>query len=157
MNGIAMSLHLGRPRRRLGRSGTTLVELVVVTAVIGLLCLIAAPRATALLDSAHVRGAAVELSAAFGTARELAVLRGGLTAVTLDSTDATVVVRAGADTTHVRRLHALYGVTLRATRDSMAYAATGLGHGASNLRVVLARGAASETVTVSRLGRVRRQ
>jgi hypothetical protein len=37
----------------------------------------------------------------------------------------------------------------------MAFGASGLGYGAANLRVVVRRGAASETVYVSRLGRVR--
>jgi hypothetical protein len=46
-------------------------------------------------------------------------------------------------------------VRLAATRDSMAYLPLGLGYGAANLRAVLTRGRASDTVFVSRLGRVR--
>jgi len=38
----------------------------------------------------------------------------------------------------------------------MAYAASGLGYGASNLRVIVRRGASADTITVSRLGRVKR-
>jgi type II secretory pathway pseudopilin PulG len=153
-----MPRHRFAPTRssRLPAAGTTLVELVVVVTVLALLAMLSAPRLRGLLDSARARGAATELSAAFGTARELAVLRGGLTAVTIDTIDTAVVVHAGSDSTHVRRLGAVFGVVLRATRDSMAYAATGLGYGASNLRVIVERGAARETVTVSRLGRVRR-
>jgi hypothetical protein len=67
-----------------------------------------------------------------------------------------VTVRAGADTILRRRLGAVHGVTLSATRDSMAYAPSGMGYGAGNLRLVLRRRAAAETVFVSRLGRVRR-
>jgi hypothetical protein len=66
-----------------------------------------------------------------------------------------VVVHAGADT--LRRLHlrARHGVRLSASRDTMAYAPPGVGHGAANLRVILTRGRAADTVVVSRLGRVR--
>jgi type II secretory pathway pseudopilin PulG len=145
------------PAHPRARAGATLLELVVALALLALLTAIVAPRLGALLDAARVRGAAAELSAAFGAARELALLRGGLTAVTIDSVAGTVSVHDGADSTHVRRLHALFGVRLHPSRDSLAYAANGLGHGAANLRVVVARGAARETVTVSRLGRVRRR
>jgi hypothetical protein len=37
----------------------------------------------------------------------------------------------------------------------MTYTAAGLGYGGANLRVVLSRGSAAETVLVSREGRVR--
>jgi hypothetical protein len=38
----------------------------------------------------------------------------------------------------------------------MAYSASGLGFGAANMRVIVSRGASADTITVSRLGRVRR-
>ena len=68
-------------------------------------------------------------------------------------------VRAAATETVTishRRLGSSHGVSLSSSRDSMAYAPNGLGHGASNLTVVLRRGSAAETLFVSRLGRVRR-
>lgn len=76
-------------------------------------------------------------------------------AVRLDSAAGTAVVHAADDTLRRLPLAAQYGVRLTATRDSMTYAPPGLGVGAANLRVTLTRGAAAETVTVSRLGRVR--
>jgi hypothetical protein len=54
-----------------------------------------------------------------------------------------------------RDLRSVFGVRLSASRDSMAYDARGLGLGAANLSLVIRRGAAAETVFVSRLGRVR--
>jgi hypothetical protein len=38
----------------------------------------------------------------------------------------------------------------------VAYSATGLGFGASNASLVVSRGAAADTVSISRTGRVRR-
>jgi hypothetical protein len=83
------------------------------------------------------------------------VLRGTRTAVRLDADRASVPVHAGADTALRRPLAAAHGVTLATTRDSAAYAPSGLGFGASNLSAVLRRGGVAETVVVSRLGRVR--
>jgi hypothetical protein len=66
-----------------------------------------------------------------------------------------LAVRVAAETAFVSDLRALYGVRLAASRDSLAYAADGLGWGAANARLVVRRGMSAETVTVSRLGRVR--
>jgi hypothetical protein len=38
----------------------------------------------------------------------------------------------------------------------MSYTALGIGFGAANLRVIVSRGASADTITVSRLGRVKR-
>ena len=60
------------------------------------------------------------------------------------------------DKDHLAFWERAHGVTLSATRDSMAYAPNGLGYGASNLSIIVRRGAVTDTVVVSRLGRVRR-
>jgi hypothetical protein len=83
------------------------------------------------------------------------VLRAERAAVRLDTVRTAVAVHVRGDSALGRPLGTLYGVRLSTTRDSMAYGGTGLGHGAANLRVVVRRHAAAETVWVSRLGRVR--
>jgi type IV fimbrial biogenesis protein FimT len=138
-----------------GRTGATLVELLLTLALLALLFGIALPALTATLDAEGARGAAVEVVAAFATARGRAIVRGAPVAVLLDSARRTVVVRDGGDTVLCRDLGDAHGVSVSASRDSMAFGASGLGYGAANLRVVVRRGAASETVYVSRLGRVR--
>jgi hypothetical protein len=82
--------------------------------------------------------------------------RASRTAITIDTAAASLVVRSFTDTISTRRLGSSHGVSLAASRDSMAYAPNGLGYGASNLTLILRRGTAAETVVVSRLGRVRR-
>ena len=138
------------------RRGTTLPELLVVLTVIGVLGAVGVVRVSALRNRLSVRAAAAETVGTFALARRWSVSRATRTALTIDTAGAAVVVRSYNDTIAHRRLGASHGVTLWATRDSMAYAPNGLGYGASNLSLVIRRGTAAETVVVSRLGRVRR-
>ena len=48
------------------------------------------------------------------------------------------------------------GVTLVATRPILRIGPTGLGFGAANTKILLSRGEASESLTTSRLGRLKR-
>jgi prepilin-type N-terminal cleavage/methylation domain-containing protein len=141
------------PRAR--RRGVTLPELAIALTMLGLLAAFAWRATAPLLDAARVRTARDALRGAFGTARALAVLRAERAAVRIDAPRGVVLVHLGADTVLRRPLGALYGVRLEATRESTAYAPSGLGWGGANLRVLVRRGAAAETVVVSRLGRVR--
>jgi prepilin-type N-terminal cleavage/methylation domain-containing protein len=138
------------------RRGTTLPELMVVLTVVGVLATIGVIRVAALRDRVSVRAAVTEAVATFAQARRWSVSRASRTAVTIDTAAAALVVRSYGDTVAYRDLGASHGVTMSATRDSMAYAPNGLGYGASNLTIVLRRGAAADTIIVSRLGRVRR-
>lgn len=140
---------------RHGVGGTTLPELLVVVTIIGVLATVALARTSVLHDRMSVRAAATETVATFALARRWSLSRAARTAVTIDTARARLVVRSYADTIATRRLGDSHGVTLTASRDSMAYTPNGLGYGASNLTLVLRRGAAAETVVVSRLGRVR--
>lgn len=141
--------------RRHPRAGASLVEMLAALTVAALLLAAGVRAVASVADGAAAHAAGAELRSAFARARALAVLRAARTAVRLDSTAGTATVHAGTDTVHRLLLRARYGVRLTATRDSMAYAPPGLGYGAANLRVVLTRGRASDTITVSRLGRVR--
>lgn len=141
---------------RCGASGTTLPELLVAVTIIGVLATVALTRTAGMRDRLSVRAAATETVATFAVARRWSLSRAARAAVTIDTAHATLVVRSYMDTIATRKLGDSHGVTLTASRDSMAYAPNGLGYGASNLTMVLRRGAAAETVIVSRLGRVRR-
>jgi type II secretory pathway pseudopilin PulG len=141
----------GRPT-----AGSSLVELVVVVALIGLLVGIAVPRLRAATDRAAVRAAEQDASTFFGYARRLAVTRRTSVAVLLDTTRGLLVAHSRGETLATRPLGPRYGVRLRATRDSMAFDARGLGFGAANLSMVVERGGNVETLFVSRLGRIRR-
>ena len=136
-------------------SGLTLAEVLTALALLAVLAAVGARAVAAAADGAAARAAGAELRSLFAQARALAVRRAARAAVRLDTAGAWAAVHAGPDTVVRVPLGARYGVRLSATRDSMAYTALGLGFGAANLRAVLARGRARDTVTVSRLGRVR--
>lgn len=139
----------GEPRR-----GWSSIELVVVLAIAGVLAAIAVPPMRRGVQRLAVRGAAADAKAAFSLARNLAIARSARVAVTIDAPHGLLRVIARGDTT-VRAVGEVHGVALEATRDSMAYSPLGLGFGGSNLRLILRRGPAAETLYVSRLGRVR--
>lgn len=136
--------------------GFTLPEILLVLALSGIVAGFALVRGIALQHRLAAQGAASLLTRALLDARHLAIRRGTRTAVRVDTAAGTVTLVAGRDTLGAHDLHELFGVSLAASRDSIAYTSTGLGYGASNARFVLTRGAAIESVTVSRVGRVRR-
>lgn len=141
------------------RTGSTLTELVAAAAMLALLLAIAAPRAAALRDRAAVHAAVVAVRTALAAARDEARNRAAPVVLALDAGARRVVVLAGAgpvrDTALIQPLGAELGVALESTGDSVRFAPNGLGFGVSNTTIVLRRGAAADTLRVSRLGRVR--
>lgn len=139
------------------RIGVSLVELLLVLVIVGLLTTLALPPYVAVRNRASVRAAATAAVAAFDAARALALTRGRRAAVRIDTLAGRIVVHSMADTILRLPLAMSWGVRLSASRDSSALAPDGLGYGAANLTLVIVRGAAADTVIVSRLGRVSRR
>ena len=140
---------------RTRRLGFSLLELLIVLSVMAILLALALPRVSAARDGAAVRSAMSELGAAFSTARGAAISRRALVAVILDTARGAVEVRSAGQTLLRRPLRSIYGIALASNRDSAVYDARGLGYGVTNLTVVVRRGAMLDTLTMSRLGRVR--
>lgn len=136
------------------RAGTTFIEQLAVLTLLGLLVAIAVRSGASLLDDAAVRTATRAAADAFGTARDHAVSSGRRVAVRIQQADLRLVVHSESDTLS-RHLLGNHHVTIESSRDSLAYAPSGLGWGASNLRLIVRRGSAADTLTVSRLGRVK--
>ncbi|HVX42074.1 MAG TPA: GspH/FimT family pseudopilin [Gemmatimonadaceae bacterium] len=137
------------------RAAYSLLELTVVLAIAGLLLALVAPRFAAVRDGASVRAAMTDLTGAFSTARQTAIMRRMLVAVVLDTASGTVELRASGVRLLRHSLRDVYGIVLAANRDSTVYDPRGLGYGVSNLSVTVRRGAFVDTLTMSRLGRVR--
>lgn len=137
------------------RRAFTIIELLVAMALMAVLLAVAIPRTRAITDRSAVRNAARDSRHAFGFAQRRAVNLGMHIAVWIDTGARTLVVGDAEGSMLTRALGTAYGVSLRSTRDSVAYTPLGLGWGASNLTLVLSRGEAADTVTLSRLGRVK--
>lgn len=137
------------------RTGATLLECLVVMTVLGLCTGTALIASTRALNTMIVHGAARDVAELFALARDRAIASGRRTAVLLDTRQQRLVVHAASDTLAILELRDRH-ITLEVTRDSMAYSNNGLGYGAANLRAVLTRGSSQDTLTVSRLGRVKR-
>ncbi|AMW05689.1 pilus assembly FimT family protein [Gemmatimonas phototrophica] len=144
------------PMRGPCRRGTTTVEQLLVLVTLGILFGLACTSGMPLLQAVAVETASRETVSLFALARDHALATGARTAVRLDERRQRVLVHRGIDTLAVADF-VQRGVRLEATRDSMAYGASGLGVGAANLRVILSRGSRADTLTVSRLGRVSSQ
>jgi prepilin-type N-terminal cleavage/methylation domain-containing protein len=138
------------------RSAFTLAESLAVLSIAGILLALVVSRFSSRADRLAVRSAIGDAEAVFAAGRELALSHRAEVAVLVDTLYGDMRVMEHGTRLAARRLRAVYGVRLTATRDSMVYDARGLGRGVANLRVVALRGSASDTLFVSRLGRVRR-
>ena len=135
--------------------GFTLIEIVIVLTLAGLLSAITIARAGAFIDSIEVRGATTEAESMFSRARNIAVARGTQTTLDIDPQSSTLSIRNSSELLSSRDLGEAHGVTIYSNRTSITYSPIGLGYGAANFTMVLSRGRATDTIYVSRLGRVR--
>lgn len=139
-------------------AGFGLVELVVVLGVTAALLLLAAPRWMQWQDRTRVTQAAAELSQFYQAARYAAILRATRVRIVFGrDTLAAVYERAAGDSVFLARPGpARHGVSLSATRAAIRIGPTGLGYGAANTTLIVRRGTAADTLTTSRLGRLKR-
>ena len=140
---------------RLLPRGATIVEITLTLALLGILAAISIPRAASVAERVSVRGAVQDVVLALAAARAAATRRGDYVSFVADPRAGRVRVVSAGETLFERDLARLRGVRLEASRESVTFAPTGLGWGAANTTIVVGRGARSDTITVSRLGRVR--
>jgi len=138
--------------------GTTLLELLVVLAIIAGITALGVPLVHRSLDRGAVERAAADVAVAHRTARSLAVHRGSRVALRVSAESlAIVVLSAGAEVNWQQRAGpASRGVALEVSRPEVAFGPSGLGWGAANTTIRLSRGSARAVLVASRLGRLRR-
>ncbi len=137
--------------------GFTLLELIVVFGIAAALLAFWVPRAARLMDWIETEHAVRDVTTALAVGRNGAVLQ---------STRARVTI--APDTLRIDRLGAQgwepwwrtagpssHGVTLETSNPVVIFGPTGMGWGVSNTTVVLRRGSQTETITMSRVGRVK--
>jgi prepilin-type N-terminal cleavage/methylation domain-containing protein len=140
------------------KQGFSLIELAVAVVIILLLAGVAFPRIGGWRDWIAADQAAREVTTALAVARHSAATR---------ATRARVLI--GADSLRVEGFAdrgwepwwgsagpSRLGVSLTVSNAIVVFGPTGMGWGASNTTIVLRRGSQVETITVSRVGRVKR-
>jgi type IV fimbrial biogenesis protein FimT len=137
------------------RRGASLAELLITLSILGVLTSVAVPRASQLADRVSVRGAAQDVVVTLAAARAAAVRRGAYASFVADPRTGQLRVVSGGEVLLVRYLAQARGVKIEASRESVTFAPGGLGWGAANTTVIVSRGTRSDTVVMSRLGRVR--
>ncbi len=137
------------------RAAVTLLELTAVLSIAGILFAVATPRFVAMRDAAAVHAAVSDAGSAFSLARQTAIARRAPVAVVIDTASGNLLVRSAAGPVVTRSLRRAYSVGVGANRDSVVYDAKGLGYGISNLTLTVRRGSFVDTLTMSRLGRLR--
>jgi Tfp pilus assembly protein FimT len=137
------------------RPGLTLVELTLVVTIMGLITLIGLRQLQLYLDRIASRDAVHAAGGYITRARDEAVALHTPVSVRIDTGRGTLELLALGRTHGQAALGATHGVALSTTRDSITFDVRGLGYGAANLTLVTRRGQSADTLTVSRLGRVR--
>lgn len=138
--------------------GFTLLELMVVTCIAALLLALAIPRAAHFMDWLATERAVRDVTTALAIGRARAVAFGTRARISFSS-----------DTLRIDRFEmsewvpwwrtpgpASLGVTLQVSNPVVIFGPNGIGWGASNTTIVLRRGSQVETITTSRVGRVKR-
>jgi len=138
--------------------GFTLTELAVAVTMVALLLAVGLPRLSGVLDWVAADRAAREVTTALAVARAAAVMRGTRTRVTIAADTLRIDRWEGTDWRPYQRWPGpiTEGVMLQVSNPEVVFGPTGMGWGASNTKVVLRRGSHTETITTSRLGRVKR-
>ncbi len=137
--------------------GFTLLELMVVAAIAAVLLAFWVPRAARLMDWIATERAVRDVTTALAVGRNGAVLQSTRARIVID-TDTLRIDRFGAQGWEPwwrTPGPASHGVTLEVSNPVVTFGPTGMGWGVSNTKIVLRRGSQAETITLSRVGRVK--
>jgi prepilin-type N-terminal cleavage/methylation domain-containing protein len=137
------------------RRGVTLVELMLVLAVAGILFGVAVPALSLLLDSLAVHAAVSHIEAAHARARLLAITRGKVITLAIDSARIAISPRNDTLALWSEEGPSAQRVHLEGAQRQFTFSPEGFTLGVSNASLQLSRGATRQTLVISRLGRVR--
>lgn len=134
----------------------TLVESVMVLTLIGLLTALAFPRFAGWLDWLAVRRSVEEAATFYSAARFGALMRGSRVRIEFRADSLTAYYEAATDSLFLQRPGpAEDAVDFRASRSIIWINPIGLGAGGANTKLVFRRGEHAESLTTSRLGRLK--
>ena len=140
------------------RHGFTLPELLSVIVIIGILLSVVTPPLGRALDQAAVHEGVERFAALHATTRQLAISRNTLARLEVDRAQraAAISVRRTPVVWDTVGSYSLGSASIACSNPTIVFGPLGLGYGTSNTRLIFSRGAAADTVTTSRTGRLRR-
>jgi Tfp pilus assembly protein FimT len=137
--------------------GFSLLDLLIAIAVVSVLTAITVPRFAGVRDRLAAERAARDLVTFYRQARYAAIYRGTMVRMEFGAGALRAVYEGVTDSVFLERPGPAHrGVTLQASRSVIRIYPNGFGHGAANTKLVVRRGMAAESVTTSRLGRVKK-
>ncbi len=144
----------------MNRRGFSLIELVIAIVLIGVLAAFMIPRIGDGIQKQKVRSARNAITTMHARARATAIRRGRLVALVCRSNRILLLSRHPVtgvpDTIASQNLADLFGVTLSADRDSLAFDARGLGMESGNTQIVVSKAGFADTIVISSVGSILR-
>ncbi|HKW40821.1 MAG TPA: prepilin-type N-terminal cleavage/methylation domain-containing protein [Gemmatimonadales bacterium] len=140
------------------RHGVTLCELMVVLAILAVVTAITLPHLSGLLDWIALDTAARNVTSSIAVARNSAVTHGTRSRAVIAADSLRIDRWVGDSWGPLLRWPgpAAQGVRLDLSNPAVVFDAIGMGWGVSNTKIELRRGDRLATITVSRVGRVKR-
>jgi Tfp pilus assembly protein FimT len=137
--------------------GFSLLDLLIAIAMVSVLTAITAPRFAAVRDRLATERAARDLVTFYRQARYAAIYRGSMVRIEFGADALRAVYEGVTDSVFLERPGpSQRGVIFRASRPMIRISPNGFGYGAANTKLVVRRGMAAESVTTSRMGRVKK-
>lgn len=140
--------------------GFTLIELMIVIVLIGAMAAFAFPRIGDAVTQQGVRSARGAFVALLAKTRGTAIQRGSNASLIISGTRVYVEATHPVKRDSVQRVGVMedfgtrYKVTISPTSDTILFDARGIGREANETVITMTRGAYSQTLKVSRIGRV---
>lgn len=132
------------------------MEMLIALVVLGVLLALTVPRVGGWLDRLAVRHAALEVMSFYNRARLAADVRSTKVRLDLGGDPLSATFEGLVDSTFLRLARPVdRGVDLQVTREVVRLYPNGLGFGAANTKIVVAKGSVAESLTTSRRGRLK--
>lgn len=138
--------------------GFTLVEMAIALVIVSTLTAIALPRLAPALDRIAADAAAREITTALAVTRHTAIRQGRRARLVIRSDSLRLDLWDGVRWTPETRWTGpeAHRVTLQVSNPVVTYSPNGIAWGLANTSIRLRRGSQIETITTSRVGRIKR-
>lgn len=137
--------------------GFTVLEIMIVICIAGVLVAFWLPQAARLQDWIATERAVRDVTTALAVARHGAVMHSTRARLTIsaDSLQIDRLEQQGWEPWWRNSGPSVHGVALEISNPTIVFGPSGMGWGVSNTKILLRRGSQAETITMSRVGRVK--